>query len=120
MSSDHPDPATRSTSPPAGWYPHPSMADTRRYWDGERWTDHIAPQTGPSPEAMRAQAERANRENSQLVLWGVLTSLAIPFVGFVLGVVLLARNSTNDGLLVMGLSVASFVGWAYLLAGWGY
>ncbi len=30
-------------SPEAGWYPHPSMANTRRYWDGERWTDHIAP-----------------------------------------------------------------------------
>lgn len=28
---------------PAGWYPHPSMADTQRYWDGQKWTDHIAP-----------------------------------------------------------------------------
>jgi hypothetical protein len=28
---------------PPGWYPHPSMVDTRRYWDGEAWTDAIAP-----------------------------------------------------------------------------
>jgi hypothetical protein len=28
---------------PAGWYPHPSMAQTRRYWDGAQWTSHIAP-----------------------------------------------------------------------------
>lgn len=27
----------------AGWYPHPSMAQTRRYWDGNAWTDKIAP-----------------------------------------------------------------------------
>lgn len=33
----------RRQPPPAGWYPHPTMADTRRYWDGARWTDHIAP-----------------------------------------------------------------------------
>lgn len=28
---------------PAGWYPHSSMADTVRYWDGQAWTEHIAP-----------------------------------------------------------------------------
>lgn len=28
---------------PPGWYPHPSMAETKRYWDGEAWTDNIAP-----------------------------------------------------------------------------
>lgn len=27
----------------AGWYPHPVMADTLRYWDGEKWTDQVAP-----------------------------------------------------------------------------
>jgi hypothetical protein len=34
--------------PPAGWYPHPSMIDTRRYWDGDAWTDNIAPNAPPS------------------------------------------------------------------------
>lgn len=32
---------------PAGWYP---QADgTQRYWDGNAWTEHIAP--GPGPQA---------------------------------------------------------------------
>lgn len=35
-------PIPKSTARP-GWYPHPTMADTQRYWDGEAWTDHIAP-----------------------------------------------------------------------------
>jgi hypothetical protein len=28
--------------PPAGWYPNPE-APGQRYWDGQRWTEHIAP-----------------------------------------------------------------------------
>lgn len=28
---------------PAGWYPHPNMAATQAYWDGQAWTEHIAP-----------------------------------------------------------------------------
>lgn len=36
-------------SAPAGWYPHPEMVDTQRYWDGEAWTEHIAPTSQPSP-----------------------------------------------------------------------
>lgn len=36
-------PAPKRTPPPAGWYAHPSMADTQRYWDGSKWTDHVAP-----------------------------------------------------------------------------
>jgi hypothetical protein len=35
--------AEQKRKAPAGWYKHPSMADTRRYWDGQKWTDHIAP-----------------------------------------------------------------------------
>lgn len=42
------------TQATAGWYPHPTMAATRRYWDGEKWTEHIAPsaptrRTRPEP-----------------------------------------------------------------------
>jgi uncharacterized protein DUF2510 len=39
---------TPNGSQPAGWYPHPTMAGTQRYWDGENWTDHVAPLT-PAP-----------------------------------------------------------------------
>jgi hypothetical protein len=42
--------------PPAGWYPHPSMADTRRYWDGTFWTDHIQAQTPPVDPKARDKA----------------------------------------------------------------
>lgn len=28
------------TPPPAGWYDDPSLVNTRRYWDGQKWTEH--------------------------------------------------------------------------------
>ncbi len=33
---------------PAGWYPDQNMAGTERYWDGQRWTEHVQPVT-PKP-----------------------------------------------------------------------
>ena len=45
----------------AGWYSHPSMADTRRYWDGQRWTDHIAPADVSPPAPTDAAAHPASR-----------------------------------------------------------
>ena len=29
-------------SPPAGWHPDPSGRHDQRYWDGVRWTEHVA------------------------------------------------------------------------------
>ena len=26
-----------------GWYPNPSNAQQKRYWDGTQWTDQVAP-----------------------------------------------------------------------------
>jgi hypothetical protein len=28
------------SGPAAGWYDDPEMVNTRRYWDGEKWTQH--------------------------------------------------------------------------------
>lgn len=33
---------------PAGWYPHPTMTATQAYWDGQAWTEHIAPAVPPT------------------------------------------------------------------------
>ena len=31
------------TNPASGWYSDPEVPAQQRYWDGERWTDHVAP-----------------------------------------------------------------------------
>lgn len=53
------DEAANESRPAAGWYPHPTMAATVRYWDGEAWTDHIAPASAhhaATPTAQPAEA----------------------------------------------------------------
>ena len=45
---------------PAGWYPTPD--GELRYWDGSRWTSHVAPaQTGTRPPAGPNQAAPTGR-----------------------------------------------------------
>ncbi|MGW9631534.1 DUF2510 domain-containing protein [Agromyces sp. NPDC055520] len=37
------------TLPAAGWYPDPSDAAAQRWWDGARWTEHVAPAAPVAP-----------------------------------------------------------------------
>lgn len=39
---------------PAGWYPHDTMADTVRYWDGASWTGQVAPARGTGAASVAA------------------------------------------------------------------
>ena len=36
--------ATTVSTTPAGWYPDPSGRYEMRYWDGEKWTEHVSRQ----------------------------------------------------------------------------
>ena len=38
---------------PAGWHPDPSGQPQLRYWDGQRWTDHVS----PYPAAQQSSAD---------------------------------------------------------------
>ncbi|WP_082073770.1 DUF2510 domain-containing protein [Rhodococcus sp. B7740] len=39
-----------SPTPPPGWHPDPSEPGLIRYWDGNKWTEHTQPATGPTAE----------------------------------------------------------------------
>ncbi|WP_338890514.1 DUF2510 domain-containing protein [Rhodococcus sovatensis] len=39
-----------SPTPPPGWHPDPSEPGLIRYWDGNQWTEHTQPTTGPTAE----------------------------------------------------------------------
>lgn len=100
----------------AGWYPHPTMVDSQGYWDGERWTDHVAPLgnewTGQAPPAAATPvpsvaAPRAREEKDDsagLVLLGLFLSLLFPIVGFIMGIVLLTKNRVGPGLACVAIS----------------
>ncbi|MFV0634009.1 DUF2510 domain-containing protein [Demequina sp.] len=44
-----------ATPPPAGWYPQPD--GSQRYWDGQAWTDHVAPGSAPVAPPARPRYE---------------------------------------------------------------
>jgi MFS family permease len=43
MSDLSPQGSSNLQSTPAGWYPDPSLPNTQRYWDGQAWSQQVAP-----------------------------------------------------------------------------
>ncbi|MGH3345538.1 MAG: DUF2510 domain-containing protein [Nocardioides sp.] len=110
--------------PPAGWYPHPWMADTNRYWDGTAWTDHIAPVAvaPPPPRDTSFDLGWSQRhpappepDHGGLIVGGYVMAILLPLIGFIIGIVLLAKGKTGHGLGAMILSVIAFFVWADVL-----
>lgn len=93
---------TDEVKAPAGWYPHPSMAATQRYWDGQAWTDHVAPATaGP------ATAPGATHVSTELRNWigTLIIGGALALVGFLMSGEP-AMEDAGNGLLALGGLVA--------------
>lgn len=97
---------------PAGWFPDPSGNPLLRYWDGQRWTEHYA-QAGPAVYPRPQKAERSGA----LAMLGLAMAILMPFIGFLLGLVLLSRRQDKDGLVVVMISIAVFVLWYAVVIG---
>ena len=71
-----PDQDATTGTPPAGWYADPSGAG-QRWWDGTRWTEHVAPAStpaptghiAPSPDQVAAPAPVATTAPSTAASW---------------------------------------------------
>jgi hypothetical protein len=83
------------------------MADTQRYWDGERWTDHIAPGVArrTSPGAVTANVA----STLKLETAGWLTAFFFPIAGVVIGIMLVSRPEKNQGNWILTVSIAMLV-----------
>lgn len=93
-----PAPSTPATPKvPAGWYPHPSMAETRRYWDGQGWTDHISPMDSPTTSSPNPSRQPP------------LVSAAI-LAGAVIGLIMSLQSAslmTGSGAIWTGFAIAA-------------
>ena len=95
---------------PAGWYAHPTMAHTQQYWDGHRWTDHVAPGLPQHVQQATARADE-ERHNGKLTAVGIVLLFVFPIGGFIAGCILLGKRATTAGALIMVFSVVSGYVW---------
>ncbi len=110
-----PAPTGEPAQPAPGWFRNPE-APGQRYWDGTKWTENYADDQGqvlpvPPPPA----AVTGEQKGDGLVPVGYILGVLFPIIGFVIGIVLLARRN-NHGAGVMVVSVVAFVVWASILA----
>jgi hypothetical protein len=96
---------------PPGWYPDPKMADTRRYWNGESWSEHVA----PAPPAVTYVATVPGGVSPGLEAAGWLTAIAMPLVGFIIGLVVVGKPAPNRGGWIIALSIICGFGWFLVL-----
>jgi hypothetical protein len=82
----------------AGWYADSQMARTQRYWDGARWTDHVAPLTTVGQST----------ETEKIEIGGIVMAALLPGIGIIVGLVMLAKKKPKTGALMIGASILSF------------
>jgi hypothetical protein len=75
---------------PPGWYPDPGDANTKRYFDGTKWTDQLAPFYPPLQLKGPAKSQRPSRIMAIAGI-GVLCIVIVAFAIF--GVVALVREN---------------------------
>jgi len=94
---------------PAGWYADPRMVDTQRYWDGAKWTEHVAPRAAPfAPAHIVAQPPE---DRSGMIVAGYVLAVLFPIGGVVIGLVLPTRYAGHKAgiiLLSLGAMVVYF------------
>lgn len=82
---------------PPGWYPRPSAPGSLGYWDGEHWTEHLAPVAPVQPHTSPGV-------NVWVVVAGILVAaLAIWLVYAVV--------TADDGLQDVTNGRSSSLGW---------
>ena len=112
-----------SPQAPPGWYQDPNDAG-QRYWDGTRWTEHVAPApAAPGPEAPGSPAARPPRRAQAQTLttveriWGAV-AFGIAVIGSIgpwatLGIFSKA-GTDGDGVITL---IAAMVGILVALIG---
>lgn len=85
------------TSPPPGWYSDGNH-EGRRWWDGDGWTAHYENPQPPAPT-------QGTEQISGVAVLGYVFAFLGPFVGFFIGLALIAKNDRH----AVGVIVASIV-----------
>lgn len=91
--------------PPAGWYDDPSRPKTKRYWDGDAWTEQRQEEPPPEPVA------------GWKVAASILVGIVLPLLGLIIGVAMWSRARTPAVVVLLVSLVAGLFWWARLASG---
>jgi hypothetical protein len=87
-----------------GWYPDPAHPGAMRWWDGTRWSEHLAPAGPPAPVYVDG--------TDGLAIASLITALVgVPIAPIILGHMARARIresgglKSGDGLAIAGLVI---------------
>lgn len=100
-----------SQTTPPGWYPHPRMAATLGYWDGERWTEQVAPMRGDAARTPEAEGP----VDVPLLIVGYVLVVLMPIGAYVVAAVLWRRAQAH-AIVMMVLGAISALSWYSYLA----
>lgn len=89
------------STPSAGWYPDPKMPGTQRYWDGEGWSDHVAP----------GQQQAPPKDQQGLLALSYLMMVMFPIGGFIAAFFLDGRRYGGHQAAIMVGSVLFGLFW---------
>lgn len=129
--SDHRMAEPTPTKAAPGWYRHPTMAATLAYWDGNGWTDHVAPAGTGSTAAPRSGSWNTSPDvdrDEPAFAWtiAVMPALWLPFdyfmpefstsgYAFFLAVVLVGILASWDAKRLASRGVDVSAVWGFLL-----
>lgn len=92
-----------STQVPQGWHHDPERPGWLRYWTGSAWT-----------EQWRPTDTTASVDNAGLVNAGWVCAVFVPIAGFVIGIILAARNDPQGGwIILMSLVLSALYFYAF-------
>ena len=85
------------------------MASTQRYWDGQVWTDHIAP-VGALPQAS-PKRPRESQQQPQLIVVALLAASVVGAIMAMQGASLLTGTGTQwtGAAIAIAAGIASYV-----------
>jgi hypothetical protein len=79
---------------PAGWYPDPEGSPGQRFWSGDAWTDHYAPDAPPG--VVGATHTTSRGPDKRLLIGLAAAAVVVLIVGAVVAVVLTMKNDAGD------------------------
>lgn len=90
-----------------GWYTDKNGAV--RWWDGTQWSNQVrVPQQPPTNQPQPAD------DNGTLLIWGWITTFLFPLIGFILGIVAVAKGEMQ-GIAMLLLAPIMFFVWSGIL-----